>query len=171
MHSFWSRSTINKPARADRFIPPPCARTHKKWKNSPLVWQALLKGYIYKQTSGLSVNLQLQFPYSCTHHTPPIWSAHTLLCYRFHLSFLRFEEIQTVTHRMEALVRLDERHTDYWGSDLSSLSKCSGTAFTNTRVGGEERDGRRSSTQTLGDTQEPSTSSRTSRGGIVDILG
>lgn len=27
-----------------------------------------------------------------------------------HLSFLRFEEIQIVTHRMEALVRLDERH-------------------------------------------------------------
>lgn len=26
-----------------------------------------------------------------------------------HLSFLRFEEIQIVTHRMEALVRLDER--------------------------------------------------------------
>lgn len=58
-----------------------------------------------------------------------------------HLSFLRFEEIQIVTHRMEALVRQDERHTDYWGSDLSSLPKCSGTAFTNTRVGGKERDG------------------------------
>lgn len=124
------------------------------------------------------------FPIPAFTHTPPIRSA-----YRFtklngpvisslwdmlrqllqehacHLSFLRFEEIQIVTHRMEALVRLDERHTDYWGSDLSSLPKCTGTAFTNTRVGGEEQDSRRSSTQTLGDTQEPSTSGENVEGG------
>lgn len=30
-----------------------------------------------------------------------------------HLSFLWFKEIKIVTHRMEDLVRLDERHTDY----------------------------------------------------------
>ncbi|ROI36411.1 hypothetical protein DPX16_11352 [Anabarilius grahami] len=49
---------------------------------------------------------------------------------------------------MEALVGLDGRHDDYCGSDLSSLPKCTGTAFTNTQLGGEEWNGRRRETAT-----------------------